>query len=126
MKTKILATLLLTTLLIPRLSGTDQIETEDKMTRLWRWSAVAMITSNGLDIASSVGRHETNPVLGTGEFGWRAIGIKSGVVIGSLLLQKLLVHKHPQITRPVAFSNFAVSSAVTGIAVSNFRVRKDR
>lgn len=116
---------LVTIVALPAFPG-EQLAEQPKKSKLWRWSVVSMVLANALDAGSSIGAHETNPVLGTGTFGPRAIAIKSGFVLGSFAVQHWLVHRHPASARPMAFGNFAIAGGITAIAISNFRVPREQ
>lgn len=91
---------------------------------LYRWSVTATVVSQGLDVASSWGGIEANPVLGRGRtYGWQATAIKGGVVIGCLVVQRWVLRRHPQHSKPIAYVNFGMASATTGVAVRNWRTR---
>jgi len=112
-------------LTLPAYPG-EQLAQQPKKSKLWRWSVVSMVLANALDTGSSIGAHETNPLLGTGTFGGRAIAIKSGFVLGSFAVQHWLVNRHPSSARPMAFGNFAIAGGLTAIAISNFRVPREQ
>lgn len=95
-----------------------------KHSRLWRWSAAALALASVLDASSSIGLHEDNPVLGTGQFGMRAAAIKGGLVFGSLALQYWAARKHPSLEKPASIVNFSVAAGLTGIAIHNLRVQR--
>jgi hypothetical protein len=89
---------------------------ESRATKLWKWSAAALVAGNALDAASTVGQYECNPALGRGQFGARSMAIKAGVTTGILLIQRRTHH-----AAPIVVANFAVGGALTGIAVRNWR-----
>ena len=91
--------------------------------RWYRASLIAVGASQAADTASSYGGYELNPVLGTGRFGGRQVGIKVGVVGSGLAAQYIAVRKHPQHKRVATIVNFALAAATTGVAVRNWRVR---
>lgn len=91
--------------------------------RFWKWSVVAMASANVADAVSTVGAYETNPVLGIGPFGGRAIGIKIGIASGIVLAEYLIHRKYPEATRPMAFANCATAGALSVIAFRNIIVR---
>jgi hypothetical protein len=94
---------------------------------LYTWSTVALGASNSLDAFSSWGKLEANPVLASQtKYSWQATVIKGGVVGGILLTQRWILHKHPQYTKSLAITNFAMSGAFTGVAIHNFGVAKPK
>jgi hypothetical protein len=87
--------------------------------RIWKWSLAAVAAGNAADIMTSVGRHELNPVLGVGQFGPRATGIKIGISTATVGLQYLLVRRRPEAARKLAYVNFGMAAAVGGAAAYN-------
>jgi hypothetical protein len=53
----------------------------------------------------------------------RGTAIKFGVLGGALVGQHYLLKKNPEMTKPIAITNFAVGAAYSGVAVRNWRVR---
>lgn len=86
--------------------------------RLWEASAVTVIASSALDSASSWGRTEENPLLGP-RFDARSEVIKSGIVAAMIGAEWLLRRKIP--LRAMAWGNFGVAGATTGVAIRNWR-----
>jgi len=121
MRMTIVGLLIIVLLALP-LAGEDR-SSGSRTLKVWHWSLVALALSNGFDAASSVGARETNPVLGAGTFGLRAAGIKSSLIISSLVWQYWIVRRHPSAARSVSFANLAVSAGIAGVAFNNLRVR---
>jgi hypothetical protein len=98
---------------------------ESKWKKMWKWSAAALMAGNAMDVASSYGYQEANGFLrsGNGQLNQRGTAIKFGVMAGALVGQHYLLKKNPEMTKPLAITNFAVGAAYTGIAVRNWRVR---
>ncbi len=69
--------------------------------RGWQRSLIPLVAAQTLDIASSYGRPELNPLLASssGRFGVQAVGIKAGTTAGMVVLEYLLVRKHPAARR---------------------------
>ena len=84
--------------------------------RIWRWSLAAVAAANVADGVTSMGRHELNPVLGTGRFGARAAGVKIGVSTATVGVQYLILRRRPGAERKAAFVNFAMAGLTGGIA----------
>jgi hypothetical protein len=93
--------------------------------RRWKISLAPVIASQTLDVASSFGRRELNPLLAgpDGRFGARGAGIKLGAVAGILGVEYLIVRHHPGAARVLSHINFSVSIATSGFAVHNFATR---
>jgi hypothetical protein len=91
----------------------------------WKLSLAPLLASQGLDIASSYGKTELNPVLAgpQGQFGVNAVLIKVGVTVGLIGAEYLIVKAHPRSARLFTKVNWAAAAATTGIAVHNFTRR---
>lgn len=86
------------------------------------WLAVAAV--NGLDVQSSRGRVETNPLLrdGTGHFApGKAALLKLAVGGGFLGTQLLLMRSHPEKNhyKPFTIANTAVAGALASVVAHN-------
>ena len=93
--------------------------------RQWKISLAPVVASQTLDVASSYGMRELNPVLAgpDGRFGPRAAGIKLGATAGLLGVEYLLVRKFPGSARVFSKINWTVSALTTGFAIHNFSIR---
>ena len=87
----------------------------------YRWSLVAMGASQALDIHSSMGGYELNPVLGRGQFGKRQISIKAAIVGGWQLTQWLIVRRWPEARRAATWVNYGAAGATGAVAIRNYR-----
>lgn len=96
-------------------------QTGQSQDRAYEWSVVAMGASQALDIHSSMGGYELNPVLGRGRFGVRQVSIKAAIVGGGLLVQWIALRKHPEHKRKVAFINYSVAGATSIVAIRNYK-----
>ena len=105
------------------------LHAESRAVKIWRWSLVALIAGNSLDVASTVGQYECNPVLSRGQFGARAVAIKGGVALITIVAERrILRNGHGYVPadavtgyRPLVIANFATGAALSGIAVRNWR-----
>jgi hypothetical protein len=93
-------------------------------TRLWKVSLAALTTANLVDIHSSWGKPELNPVLGlsSGRFGWHAALVKaaiSGAVMGVEYLATR-GHRRPSLYRALSIANFGSVAAVGAVAAHNY------
>jgi hypothetical protein len=111
------------TLVLLAMSFAWNLNAESRKSKLWRWSAAALASATTVDTISTVGLNEANPVLGTGRFGARAFSIKSGIVVGAVIAQTLVLKRTPQYQRNLAFANFAMAGLTTGVAIRNFRLK---
>lgn len=89
----------------------------------WKWSVVGLSAATALDIGSSWGREELNPILGRGTFGPRQAGVKLGIVGGSVLTEWLWLQHHPQHARIIATVNVGATGLTVGVAIRNFKLR---
>ena len=90
--------------------------------RAYNWSVVAVVGSQALDIHSSMGHYEANPVLGSGPFGKRQIGTKLAIVGGWQVAQWLIVRRWPETRRAATLVNYAAAGATGAVSVRNYRV----
>ena len=85
---------------------------------------VTVAATNVGDVVTSLkdsGSGELNPIYG-GRFTGRDVGIKAGFVGGNMLVQYLLLKKHPKLAKGFAFFNFGQSIAPVCGIVQNTRV----
>lgn len=92
--------------------------------KTWLLSTALVVAAHVADSRTSVGRYETNPVLGRGSFGSRQLVIKSGIVGSSVVAEWLLVRKHRALARPFTYANFAATGVVARQAYKNTEVQK--
>lgn len=92
-------------------------------TKTYGASVAALIGANAADLASSWGRPELNPLLSPGSsggrFGWQAATIKLGLAAGSLVIQRVILRRRPDLHRTFAVSNFIAAGAMGGVAIRN-------
>jgi len=86
-------------------------------------SQIALLGSTGIDIASSWGLQERNPILGTGQFGWPQTGKAIGITVGLVLAERVIVKKFPASRRVLKWVNWAGAGAHGAAAVHNWRIR---
>jgi hypothetical protein len=91
----------------------------------WKWSIAPLVASQGLDIASSYGKHELNPLLAEphGQFGAQSALLKVGVTAGLIGVEYLIVKAHPASARTFTKLNWAAAALTTGFAVHNFAIK---
>ena len=95
------------------------LHAESKIRKVWKWSTAALITGATLDLASSVGQYEANPLArqANGRFSaGRGITLKAGVCTGLVILGK----KYPTLGTT---ANFTAGGAWAGVAIRNWRIR---
>lgn len=86
----------------------------------FKYSVGSFVAANTLDIHSSWGKYEANPVLGRGTFGARQASVKTGVVAGVLLAEWLVLRKHPERKRWLKWINYGATAGITSVAVHNY------
>ncbi len=95
--------------------------------KLWYFSLGALAAANALDASSSWGKWEADGMLASsrGTFGYRAVGMKTGIVAGVMVAQLLLCRKvsKGRFYRIMAGSNFAAAGAITAVAARNYTIR---
>jgi hypothetical protein len=93
--------------------------------RTWKISLAPVVASQALDVASSYGMRELNPVLAgpDGRFGARGAGIKLSATAGLLGIEYLIVRKYPRSASVFSKINWSASAMTTGFAAHNFSIR---
>ena len=101
------------------------IADESKGRRAWKRSLLAVAASQALDVASSYGLRELNPLLASsdGRFGGKAMSIKLGATGAIVALEYVLVKKYPKSARIFSKLNWASSVVTTGFAIHNYAIR---
>ena len=98
---------------------------EQRAYRNWKLSLLPVFASQTLDVTSSYGRRELNPLLGdaNGRFGGKAVGIKFGTTAAIVAVEYLIIRKHPKAARVLSKLNWAGSAVTTGFAAYNYAIR---
>lgn len=93
--------------------------------RAWKRSLIPVAVSQSLDVASSYGMRELNPMLAgsDGRFGMRAVAIKGGAMAGIVGIEYLIVKKWPGSARVLSKLNWSSSILTTTFAVHNFAIK---
>jgi hypothetical protein len=91
----------------------------------WKWSLAPVVASQGLDIASSYGMRELNPVLAgpQGRFGVQSALLKVGATAAWIGVEYLIVKAHPAAARILTKINWSGAAVTTGFAAHNFSIR---
>lgn len=91
----------------------------------WKWSLAPLVASQALDITSSYGKRELNPLLAgpQGQFGVQSSLLKVGVTVGLIGVEYLIVKAHPSAARTFTKLNWAAAALTTGFAVHNFSIQ---
>lgn len=93
--------------------------------RAWKRSVIPVVASQALDVASSYGLRELNPLLAdsSGRFGPKAASIKLGATAGALGLEYWIARQHPRAARAMSMINWSSSVLTSTFAVHNFAIR---
>lgn len=93
---------------------------------LWKASLATLAVTHALDIQSSWGKRELNPVLAgpSGTFGAHGAFIKLGIQGGLIGMEYLITRGHPtrKVYRAFAMMNFAAAAVTTGVAFHNYTI----
>lgn len=105
--------------------GADRSARDERAVQAWKRSLIPVVASQGLDVASSWGMRELNPMLAgsSGRFGGRAVAIKGGAVAGIVGLEYLIVKKWPGAARVLSKLNWSSSVLTSAFAVHNFAIK---
>lgn len=91
----------------------------------WKWSLAPLAASQVLDITSSYGMRELNPLLEGphGEFGAKAAGVKIGVTAAVAGVEYLIVKAHPRAAKMLTTINWSGAALTSGFAIHNYSIR---
>jgi hypothetical protein len=91
----------------------------------WKLSLVPLAASQALDLSSSWGMRELNPVLAgqDGRFGAQAATVKLGAVGALVGIEYLIVKKYPRTARAFEKINWSGAALTSGFAVHNFMIK---
>jgi hypothetical protein len=100
---------------------TAQKKHDETMKRIWIASIGANVGANALDVISSWGKHENNPLLrsSNGTFAMKGLAIKSSI-IGASMIPQIMLRDHKELRRTFAIVNFVSAAAFSGVALHNF------
>lgn len=89
--------------------------------RRWWVSVAAVAAASVMDMQSSWGRREVNPILRgpDGRFGARGAVVKSSMVGVSWGLQLLLLERKPRMSSAFSGANLGLAAWMAGVAVRN-------
>src|SRR5262249_1607278 len=93
--------------------------------RSWQRSLFPLAASQALDVASSYGMHELNPLLadGSGNFGPKAAGMKIGMAAAIVGVEYLVIRHHPGAAKVFSKLNWTGAIVTSGFAVHNYSIR---
>jgi len=91
---------------------------------LYGISVASVLGANVMDITSSYGKKEANPLLqgSGGTFDARSAGRKAGALGGLQVADYLLVRKHPELAKGAVVMNFVATAIFAGLAAHNYGI----
>ncbi len=104
----------------------EEARVMEKAQKRWMWSAVALTAASFVDVSSSWGKIEANPLLrsSNGTFGAKGMGIKMGMMGGILLGQHFIAKKNPTLANALTVANYGMTAVKVGVAARNFGISK--
>jgi hypothetical protein len=93
--------------------------------RAWKVSLAPVIAGQALDIGSSYGMRELNPMMAgqDGRFGMKGASIKIGVSAALLGAEYLIIRRNPRSSRLLTKLNWAAGFVTIGLATHNFAIK---
>jgi hypothetical protein len=93
--------------------------------RAWKRSLIPLAATQTLDITSSFGMRERNPLLAgpDGRFGTKAVSIKAATTAAMVGVEYLLVKRWPASARALSKLNWASSILTGSVAAHNYAIR---
>ena len=110
-------------LLAPAVFGAEEQKSKPGK-KLWIASVLALTAASFLDVQSSVGHYEFNPLLSNsqGQFNTaRAAAYKSAAIGGLIVTEALFLRKHKATSDVTVLVNFGGASAMATAAIVNKR-----
>jgi len=92
--------------------------------RVYQWSVASVVAANTVDVHSSWGKYEANPLLGSGRFGARQLTIKSGIIVGWQFAAWAVTRHNPKARRRLAWLNIGAAAAISGVAIRNYTIQR--
>jgi hypothetical protein len=91
----------------------------------WKWSLAPLVASQTLDVVSSYGMRELNPLLAgpQDQFGVKSTLLKAGVTVAFIGVEYLIVKAHPRASKMLTIINWSGAALTTGFAAHNFSIR---
>lgn len=85
-------------------------------------SLATMGAASFMDVHSSLGKRELNPILRSsdGRFGGKGIAIKLAIVGSYAGISYLVVRRFPKMTRFMTITNFAVAAVPAAVSINNY------
>jgi hypothetical protein len=91
----------------------------------WKISLAPLVASQALDVSSSYGMRELNPLLASANGGLEMKGaaIKLGITGAAVGAEYLIVRKFPRSARMISRLNWTSGIVTTGFAIHNYVIR---
>jgi hypothetical protein len=98
---------------------------EERARKRWKLSLLPLAASQALDVSSSWGVRELNPVLAgkDGTFGLQASIVKLGVMGAFVGVECLIVRHHPNAAKAFEKINWAGAALTSSFAVHNYIIK---
>lgn len=114
-----------------KLVDISPIKVSQKQKHWWYASQASLAAANVLDVHSSWGKYELNPVLKSsdGRFGTKGVLLKAAIVGGLVGYQHLVYHKilrkeedKKRFIKAATIANFCLTGVFTGVAIHNYQI----
>ncbi len=103
----------------------DEIAARAKAMHGWEISLAPLVASQALDVASSWGMRELNPILAqpNGGFGAKSAVLKFGVTGALIGVESMLAKRSPRAARLFEKLNWTGAAVTTGLAIHNYAIK---
>src|SRR5271168_848369 len=110
---------------LPAAGSVDDIAARQTAMRHWKISLAPLFASQALDVSSSWGMRELNPVLAqpNGSFGAKSAVLKLGVVGALVGVEYIFARKSPRAARLFEKLNWTGAAVTSGLAIHNYAIR---
>ena len=110
---------------LPAAVSVDDIAARQTAIRHWKISLVPLFASQALDVSSSWGMRELNPVIAqpNGGFGAKSAVLKLGVVGALVGVEYILAKRSPRAARLFEKLNWTGAAVTSGLAIHNYAIR---
>ncbi|MGA3027816.1 MAG: hypothetical protein ABSF98_23920 [Bryobacteraceae bacterium] len=109
---------------VPRKTTIAELPDDRRQKILYGISVASLLGANGMDIVSSYGKLEENPLLqgSGGRFDARSVMLKSALVGGLQVSSYLVMRRHPEFRKRAMIMNFVATAVLAGVAAHNFGI----
>jgi hypothetical protein len=127
---RIFATLLMSTLAacaadLPAMHESVEDTARHAAFQSWKISIAPLVVSQALDVSSSYGMRELNPLLASSNGGFEMKGamIKLGFTGAAVGAEYLIVRKYPRSARIISKLNWTTGIVTTSFAIHNYAIK---